>query len=276
MKNIISVGGIGGSGTRMVAKALQELGYFIGNDLNKPLDNLLFTLLFKRQNILTLDKTSFEATWMLYKKLLSKSSELTQQEKALLESLVKEDRTLHELRFLKERVSNIEMYREFSQNSWAWKEPNTHIVIEKLLESESKLKFIYVYRNGLDMAHSSNQNQLKLWGPLFFNSYQVEITPQNSLKYWVMIHKRMLLIQKQYPHRILFLEFESFCTNVKEKLEEMAKFCEVVISTQSIEKLESIIVLPSSVGRYKSFSLDCYHMDDLEYVRKVYPSIGID
>jgi len=273
VERIISIGGIGGSGTRVVANALREFGYFIGNDLNKPLDNLLFTLFFKRQNILTLDKKSFTDTWTLYKKLMNESAVLSEQEKILLESLAKNSRTLHNVKFLKERIIKLKDYKEFPKDKWGWKEPNTHIVIEKLLDEEPRLKFIYVYRNGLDMAHSTNQNQLKLWGPIFLNSYELELSPRNSLKYWVLIHKKMLLLQSQYPNRVLFLEFESFCNNKREKLQELADFYGVTATSETIESLESTIALPSSVGRYNSFSFDIYDRDDLEYIKKIYPNI---
>jgi len=44
----IVVGGVGGSGTRVVAEILSKFGFYLGNDLNGASDNLLYTLLFKR------------------------------------------------------------------------------------------------------------------------------------------------------------------------------------------------------------------------------------
>ena len=44
---LICVGGVGGSGTRVIAMILASLGLNIGNNLNEALDNLTFTLLFK-------------------------------------------------------------------------------------------------------------------------------------------------------------------------------------------------------------------------------------
>ena len=43
----VVIGGIGGSGTRVVG-LLQQLGFDIGSDLNDSLDDLSFTALFKR------------------------------------------------------------------------------------------------------------------------------------------------------------------------------------------------------------------------------------
>ena len=42
------IGGLGGSGTRVVADILLAQGWYLGQDLNRAKDNLLFTLLFKR------------------------------------------------------------------------------------------------------------------------------------------------------------------------------------------------------------------------------------
>jgi hypothetical protein len=48
---VVAVGGVGGSGTRLVAHVMLELGYYLGPDLNESLDTLWFTLLFKRPEI---------------------------------------------------------------------------------------------------------------------------------------------------------------------------------------------------------------------------------
>ena len=47
----VAVGGVGGSGTRIVAHLLRELGFDIGDDLNESLDDLCFTALFKRAGL---------------------------------------------------------------------------------------------------------------------------------------------------------------------------------------------------------------------------------
>lgn len=55
----IVVGGVGGSGTRVIAKLLTQLGYFIGSDLNEADDNLWFTLLFKSPETLAVSDDEF-------------------------------------------------------------------------------------------------------------------------------------------------------------------------------------------------------------------------
>jgi hypothetical protein len=52
MNSPICVGGVGGSGTRIIAMILSSLSINIGRDINEAFDNLTFSLLFKRKDIL--------------------------------------------------------------------------------------------------------------------------------------------------------------------------------------------------------------------------------
>src|SRR3990167_6840991 len=56
----LAIGGVGGSGTRVVAAAAIALGFDLGSDLNPPLDNLAFTLLFKDPGIASLDEEALD------------------------------------------------------------------------------------------------------------------------------------------------------------------------------------------------------------------------
>lgn len=262
---MVAIGGVGGSGTRLIAQMLNESGFFIGDDLNESNDNLLFTLLFKRQNILTLTNKEFDDILNIFFKLMSKDEFLTSEELYKIKKLSLNDRTLHNKEWLSKRISCIKQHSK--QTLWGWKEPNTHIVIEKLLNKMDKLKFIYVYRNGLDMAYSSNQNQLKLWGSIFFNNYDIEINPKNSLKYWCMIHRRMIELQSIYKDRILMLDFDRLCINPDEILFDLVKFID---SSKDIINLKKLIKIPSSIGRYKNFSLDNFNQDDLKFISTIY------
>ncbi|MCX6279657.1 MAG: hypothetical protein NT004_16405, partial [Bacteroidetes bacterium] len=54
----VVVGGVGGSGTRVIAEILSLLNFYLGNDLNGPNDFLLYTLLFKRKKWFYKNKTN--------------------------------------------------------------------------------------------------------------------------------------------------------------------------------------------------------------------------
>ena len=42
----VAIGGVGGSGTRVIAEILIQLGFYIGSDLNSANDNLWFMLTY--------------------------------------------------------------------------------------------------------------------------------------------------------------------------------------------------------------------------------------
>jgi hypothetical protein len=262
---MVAIGGVGGSGTRVIAQILQESGFFTGYDLNESNDTLLFTLLFKRQDILTLSDSEFDDTLNIFTKIMSSKEALTQKEQSTLSTLASKDRTLHDKEWLQGRLNFIS-HREV-HNNWGWKEPNTHIIIEKLLKRMDNLKFVYVYRNGLDMAYSDNQNQLKLWGPLFLNDYNLEINPKNSLKYWCITHKRMLHLKNTFQERIFMLDFDKLCNNPKDILVDFAKF---INYKKDILTYTSLIKVPKSIGRHKSHPLDDFDKEDLDFLHDVY------
>ncbi len=263
--HIVSIGGVGGSGTRVVSQILKESGYFTGSDLNDSEDNLLFTLIFKRQNILTTSEDEFKQLVDIFTKLMATNTPLTENEYTIVSDLAAEERTLHTKKWLQERVDNI---KQGSKNiHWGWKEPNTHIVIERLLRHLQNLKFVYVHRNGLDMAYSKNQNQLKLWGSIFFNTYNVTINPRNSLKYWCIVHRKILALQEKYPEQIIMLDFDELCQNPHAVLKDFFTFIQ---HNGNIEELSKLIKKPSSIGRYKQFPLTEFYQDDLNFINKFY------
>jgi len=262
---MVAIGGIGGSGTRLIAQILQEIGYFIGEDINRSNDNLLFTLLFKRESILVASNEEFDICVTILGKLMNSNESLNMQEEAMIKQLAQYDRTLHDKAWLQERAKSIKIGQKHTL--WGWKEPNTHIVIEKLFERMEHLKFIYVYRSGLDMAYSNNQNQLQLWGGIFFNAKNIEINPRNSLKYWCTVHRRILKLQESYPNRVLMLDFDKLCLAPDEVLKAFLLF----INHQEIalEKLKSLIKVPSSIGRYKNYPLKNFDSTDIEFVKSI-------
>ena len=263
---MVAIGGVGGSGTRIVAEILRKCGYFIGNDLNVSNDNLLFTLLFKRENILLSTDEEFKFLYNTFINIMKQDINLSNTQNELLRGLSENDRTLHNKEWLLQSLEHLE-HDEVNSALLGWKEPNTHIVIEKLFHLNKDLKFIYVFRNGLDMAYSSNQNQLKLWGDISFNEKDIDITPANSLRYWVIVHKRMLELQKSYPKRMIMLDFDLLCKSPEVVLNEFSEF---INYNKDIIEFKDIIKRPDSIGRHKEFSLENFHPEDLNFVKNIY------
>ena len=273
----IGIGGVGGSGTRVIAAILREVGYRLGVDLNQPLDNLWFTLLFKRTGMLngSVSQEEFSKCWRLFSDTMSGSvsSDLVDWARDYVPGLHESPRMHHPASWLAERATSLlDFINSVDPNgvAWAWKEPNTHIVLDRLLQECSELRYIHVIRHGLDMAFSKNQNQLEFWGDRFLSQAERALpVPIASLKYWCRTNKRVFEIAKHYPESFYVVDFDAVCTNSMLEVEKLLAFLGYDFSRGEIQFLSKLIRVPGSVGRYRSRPLDLFDAEDLEYVRSL-------
>lgn len=261
------IGGIGGSGTRLIANCLEELDFFIGHDLNEAKDNLWFTLLFKYQEIIESDDKEFQELLSIFYQAMLNGSPLNTLQYSKVKRLIHSKRN-QQLHFLTETAKTLLLaHQRLSANKrWGWKEPNTHIILNRLIENIPNMKYIHVVRNGLDIAHSKNQNQQLLWGKYFFGD-SFTINPYYSLKYWCFVHKRILEISQPLGNNFLLLNFDKFCRNPEEEIPKLLKFLDVPNMPVNEEKIKTLIIKPKTIGRYKQFGIDIFDKKDVEYVR---------
>ncbi|MFC1601847.1 sulfotransferase, partial [Candidatus Sumerlaeota bacterium] len=189
----IAVGGMGGSGTRLIAQILEQLGYFLGGDFNRAQDNLWFTLLFKRSDILTVPDAEFDELVRLFQQRMTSPELISQESIDMVKRLAENRRSQHTAAWLRSRAESFIDTRSASARTkrWGWKEPNTHVVLHRLRQRLPAMRYIHVVRNGLDMAFSKNHNQLKTWGPHFLNG-PIKVKPYYLLKYWCALHLRVI------------------------------------------------------------------------------------
>ncbi len=189
----------------------------------------------------------------------------------LLRDLALENTTLHDKEWLRVRVENIIKNSKKSHNSplLGYKEPNTHVFAKRLLELQDDMKFVYVYRDGLDMAYSANQNQLKLWGKIVFDDYELEITPRNSLKYWLFTHRRMERLKALYPKRVYMLNFDRLCLCFDDELCAFLEFLDITPTSQQMLSAKGLVKVPHSIGRHRSESMGDFDESDVEFCRGI-------
>jgi hypothetical protein len=196
----IAIGGVGGSGTRVIAEILHAQGIYLGDDLNAASDNLWFTLLFKRAELFPDDNNLGEMNQGcdLFVKVMMQAQDfgqdvepfLTLQDRGFLNRLAAEDRLQHPKEWLKRRVDSIHLKFSGQQGDstgddrWGWKEPNSHFFVPYLKSRIPELRYIHVVRHGLDMAFSKNQNQLAFWGERLLGRPVDVNDPSDSLSYW--------------------------------------------------------------------------------------------
>jgi len=303
IKAPVIIGGVGGSGTRLIAQVFRELGYYFGYDINDSNDNLWFTLIINRPEVLNYSQKEFNELCDIFMKGMTGKGNFTNDERSLLESHTKVERYRESYEWLLERKHTLlstdisskqfllwlkngflnSRYIEdintplswnkgFTENrSWGWKEPNSHIFLDKLINRFPDMKYIYVERNGLDMAHSKNQGQLHFWGKHIIGK-DIEYTPYYSLKYWATVHKRVVDIGQAMGKNFLVLSYDEFCSKPNEGLKTISEFLELDISKLPIQKLTNLISPPKSIGRYKQFGLDCFDPADVAFAK----TLGFD
>lgn len=246
-----AIGGLGGSGTRATAMLVRNCGCWLGGDLNDALDNLWFTLLFKRASVLTDDEARFEALFALF--VARMRGELPGPEMAQqLVALAGQGRSGHSIDWLSARLQSLmtASVQRPEDVRWGWKEPNTHIVIERLFRHAPDLKYVHVVRDPLYMAASKNRNQLNNWGHIFLDR-DVSGGPRDAIAYWAAVHRRMEAVSVRYPDRLMFFSHDAFMVNPAIEAAKLLDFLALDPPTeqsQLFEEVEFRTTCPSEIS----------------------------
>lgn len=269
----LAIGGVGGSGTRVVAAAAIALGVSMGHDLNDPLDNLGFTLLFKHAQAPALPEAEFDRHVALFAAAMTGTRRLNARERQLLMELAAMPRPgfsgmQHSAEWLAERARRLaEPVPALPPAArWGWKEPNTHVVLPQLLSALPGLRYVHVVRNGLDMAFSRNQNQLALWGERWLQR-PVRPVPHDALAYWCAVHRRIQTIGNAMGPHFLWLDYDAMCAEPARELERLIEFLDAPRS--ALPTLLPLVQPQPTSGRHRAHPLDGFAVDDLDYLRSL-------
>jgi len=290
----VAIGGVGGSGTRVVARILVSLGYYMGDDLNNALDNLSFTFLFKRpkwfmRNRGNLDKILRMAD-VFRKSELSTGRYSFIEYMAVFHAMAEWFFNAGRYRIQRGDVSAFEWWKRGVQwawkrfihivggsarsmedyKGWGWKEPNTHVFLEQICRKFSDLKYIHVIRHGLDMALSKHRSGVFLWGSL----YGVEVPvnddnlPAKMLRYWYAANSRAIESgHNLLGRRFFLLNFDKLCVSPEEEIKRLVEFLEIECSEKKFRELCSIPQIPASSGRYRD-NIGIFNEKEMEMVRE--------
>jgi hypothetical protein len=222
MKAPVCIGGLGGSGTGMVAEILIKLGFFLGKDLVGNYDCREFNQLLIRPD------------W--YRKQIE-SDDFSE--------------TVNALEVFSKRMLQHEAY------AWGWKEPNSHIFINHLADFFSGLKYILVLRHGLDMVFSINQRQLASWGWFFDVASDAH---DGALEYWIKANMRAIDLGKMLlGDRFLVVHYEHFCKFPILAVNRLIEFLGIDISDEQRSIAYSIPFDNPTINRYKKYDLDVFN-----------------
>jgi hypothetical protein len=278
----VVIGGIGGSGTRVVAEICQRLGIYLGRNLNDSLDNLWYTALFKRSDLFTSKKKDNQIRKGLdilthamiggdlhaddFHRLVIDYTNDIRQDAYFEDEFTDYFGTMPN--FIKDIAGSAKPNAE-SFIGWGWKEPNSHLLIEYLANYFTDLRYIHVQRNGLDMAYSDNQIQVTLWGAMYGIKYRRDShDPAASFRYWVEANKKAInLGKKLLPNNFLALQLERICSSPDTEINRIAEFLELPLSKAAIERIAAIPKMPKTVGRHKNQDMSWLTRSDIEALR---------
>lgn len=248
---MIAIGGMGGSGTRVVAQILMDAGLHMGDDVNESNDNIWFTRLFKcpRWNKKASDNDIFERLDLFEKMMHGNGlsmAESAQFIQAGLSNCAFPMTSYQVYSFLKWNFSDKQLHTRFG-----WKEPNTQIYLQQIAEHFSSLKYIHVVRNGLEMAFATNRQQLKNWGHLFDIQLGSKPIQYYQLDYWIKSNQQVFSIgTSKMSDRFHIVNYNKLCSDPELEIERLVDFTGLEISKI---KMEDYADLKSRSKRASSF-----------------------
>jgi len=275
----VVIGGLGGSGTRVVAEIAGGLGVYLGASLNAARDNLWFTLLLNRPRWFGRqpDPEAVEAALRLFERatLGGLAGGPSPRESVLLREVeegVREHRQQGGRIGVRETaVDELMSARPPDLRgvpAWGWKEPNAHVFLPDLLRCYPRMKYIHVVRHGLDMAYSSNRNQLRHWGALFGVPMPRLRTraARSQLEYWSRTNRRVSELARDHAG-IMLSSFDALCADPVAGVRELAAFIGLPCSHERAEVLARGVRTPASAGRYRQRRTHRFPSEELREVR---------
>jgi Sulfotransferase family len=272
LRSPVAIGGLGGSGTRLIARILRDSGFYLGDALNNSLDNLWFSLLFKRIETTKLTDAEFHTLAGIFMNAMTDRNGFSDGEQALIKSLSTDNRGVFKKEWMQSSADSLLSLAKHPRSYsplWGWKEPNTHIIIDRWISALPGMKYIHVIRNGLDMAFSRNQNQLKLWGSYILGKDHISVTPNNSLKYWCAIHRRLFKMRALTKTNFYLLRYDDFCSDPENGLDGLFSFLETKLPIPQLTALRAMVIPPGSIERYKQYELTQFDKKDMSFVRSL-------
>lgn len=272
---VIAIGALGGSGTRVVAEILENLDIFIGNDLNGAKDNLLYTRLFK--NINWYKSSSIEDRFIrhqIFEKCMTGVNLSFSERIEFFKAAKSNTLWKSSLSYYKNIFFGSSLIASKSHNKWGWKEPNTHIFIEDIHRYFKGLKYIYVIRHGLDMAYSSNKQQLHNWGFLYginVNSNDTaESLAKKQLQFWIKSSERAISLgQELFNENFYILNHQKLCEKPRAEIEKLVSFLSLNINEEQIKNIAKLPKMPRTSGRYKSKDISVFSEEELNKTKSL-------
>ncbi len=248
----VVVGGVGGSGTRVICQLLISLGVFMGDRLNESNDNMTYAAYSERvRGRLRSEAPGAPSSAGDYPFDFADSTlRFVELE---LSGFIEENRQAFEA-------------QATSRAGWGWKVPGMFHLLRPLSAVLGPFKYLHVIRNGLDMAFSDNQNQVSNWGWRFGIRPEGQPTPAQSLRYWTRANRQAVIDAERYGADLLVLNFDRLCLAPSAEIARMASH--LGLAPTSPEALAALVRAPATIGRRGDFDLSFVDDEDRAALRQ--------
>jgi hypothetical protein len=247
LRSPLVIGGIGGSGTRVIATILEEAGIYVGSYRNPEMDSGFFGRLVASRPSLWKDQSPEIHQRLRLFALLHLGKRLSPGDTVNLLKFA-ETPKLKMLWLYLRRAYTPEKKRE-NYRGWGFKHPCTHFYLHQLATQFPAMRYIHVERHGMDMAFSTNTHQLVHWGQ-DFGIDPNDLTPTARLDFWIRVNTwAEEECRALFPNRHLTISFDALCTDPEREIARLLSFAEVQ-SGETVSTLAQLVKTPSSIGRY--------------------------
>jgi len=291
----VVVGGLGGSGTRVVAEMLRHLGVYTGADLNRAGDNEWFAFLCKLPRW-DLEEAGPDAAALagcldLLERAMTGQVGPDRADRRTIRAVLERCRSWADgeerlpddrsLDWLRARVASLGRSRRDTPTraaAWGWKEPNSHLFVPQLRRRfGDRLRYVHVIRNGLYMAQSTNQSQVRRWGPGFgIPGATPSPDPVASLDFWIAANRLAISRGRAMPAgTFLLLNHDDLCASPEEGVARFLGFLGLDPPARVVEQLVGLPNPPKPPPLTAEEMIRQFGVDRLAQVRALgFPAAG--
>ncbi|MCB9831697.1 MAG: sulfotransferase [Planctomycetes bacterium] len=216
------IGATGGSGTRVITMLLQELGIWIGANLNPANDSE--------------DVARFLRRWIPHWHDWQEDGAPAER----LERMQREFRTT--MARHREGIAD-------PRAAWSIKNPRTIYILPFLERALPGFRFVHLVRDGRDMAFSSNQSQLDDHGLQYLGAAARGDRALASIRLWSLVNLAAADYgEREMAGRYLRLRFEDFCSDPTATTRTLYDFLGLDGDASITGR---VVKAPSSLGRWR-------------------------
>ena len=224
----VMVGAVGGSGSRLVVSVLEELGIMMAPYGNRGKDSVLWPPMERITDSMAARHNSREV-------LVS-----------------------HAFRVLEELWLQYQKRQSLSAPV-GLKIPASFLWLPELASFFPSLRYLFIVRNGLDMAFSSNQAQFSTYSWYFgINGRDLREPPakrvpeSRMLDYWLAANAYAIEQGRRHlGDRFHILDYDRLCLAPGEQIQALLEF--LGADASRAERLASLVKPPESIGRHRNF-----------------------